>query len=103
MVTAPSLVLQSAYGQTPLIPIPRSRPRTPFRIGFVGTITWHKDVHVLIEAVRQLPASTSEAWIFGGLDLAPGYVAGLCDRADGLPIRFMGGRTRECRRGVCRD
>lgn len=83
-------VRQSPNGQIALTPIPTSRPRTPLRIGFVGTITWHKGVHVLISAVRPLPSSTYEVRVFGGLDVAPDYSLRLRDQAVGLPIRFEG-------------
>ncbi|HEY6357143.1 MAG TPA: glycosyltransferase family 4 protein [Vicinamibacterales bacterium] len=80
----------SANGQMPMTPIAVTRPRMPLRIGFVGTIVWHKGVHVLVNAVRALPASGYELRIFGGWDVAPDYVADLRARAVGLPVRFEG-------------
>jgi glycosyltransferase involved in cell wall biosynthesis len=80
----------SAYGQVPMAPIAVIRPRKPLRIGFVGTIVWHKGVHVLVDAVRALPASRYELRIFGGWDVAPEYVSELRARAVGLPARFEG-------------
>ncbi|HEY6357708.1 MAG TPA: glycosyltransferase, partial [Vicinamibacterales bacterium] len=50
----------SANGQMPMTPIAVTRPRMPLRIGFVGTLVWHKGVHVLIDAVRALPGSGYE-------------------------------------------
>jgi glycosyltransferase involved in cell wall biosynthesis len=89
----------AAYGQTLITPIEVTRPRTPLRIGFVGTIAWHKGVHVLIDAVRTLGAPRVELLIFGGLDVAPDYVAELRARAAGWPVRFEGAfepsQTRE--------
>src|SRR5262249_16647428 len=38
----------SANGQTRLRAIQVARPRAPLRIGFIGTIAWHKGVHTLI-------------------------------------------------------
>ena len=32
-----------------------SRSRGPLRIGYVGTLVWHKGVHVLLDAVRASP------------------------------------------------
>jgi glycosyltransferase involved in cell wall biosynthesis len=80
----------SAYGQTPITPIEVTRPRTPLRIGFVGTIAWHKGVHVLLDAVRRFSASQYEVRIFGSLDIAPDYVGDLRTQAAGLPVRFEG-------------
>ena len=60
------------------------------RIGFVGTLAWHKGAHVLVDAVRTLPASSYELRIFGDPAVAAGYAADLRRRADGLPVRFMG-------------
>jgi glycosyltransferase involved in cell wall biosynthesis len=66
------------------------RPRAPMRLGFVGSIVWHKGVHVLIDAVRALPRSTFDVRVFGSLDTAPDYVADLRRAAADLPIRFEG-------------
>ena len=47
----------SDYGFVPLTIVAAKRgARGPLRIGFVGTLVWHKGVHVLIDAVRSLPA-----------------------------------------------
>jgi len=61
------------------------------RIGFVGTLVWHKGAHILVEAVRRLPAESVEVLIFGNLETFPGYVHDLRASAEGLPIHFMGG------------
>ena len=37
---------------------PVADPSAPLRFGFVGTLVWHKGVHVLLDAVRALPAAT---------------------------------------------
>ena len=65
----------------------------PLRIGFVGTLTWHKGPHVLIEAARRLPAAAYDVQLHGNPHVFPDYAADLQRRADGLPIRFMGGFT----------
>lgn len=80
----------SDYGFVPLLRPPRSVTRGPVRIGYVGTLVWHKGVHVLLEAVRGLPASDYELRIFGDLAVFPDYSAELEARAAGLPVRFMG-------------
>ncbi len=62
----------------------------PLRIGFVGTLVWHKGVHVLIDALRDLPAGRYSVEIFGDLTVFPAYVADLRQRAAELPVRFAG-------------
>ena len=62
----------------------------PLRIGFVGTLVWHKGVHVLLAAARRLPPSKYEVLIHGDLHTFPEYVASLRRSADGLPIQFRG-------------
>ena len=80
----------SDNGQAPL-PVARRRPRGDrLRIGFVGTLVWHKGAHVLLEAVRLLPAGRFEVSLFGHLDWVPGYVTSLRAQARGLPVRFRG-------------
>jgi glycosyltransferase involved in cell wall biosynthesis len=72
-----------------------SRPARPpsgtrLRMGFVGTLAWHKGAHVLLDAVRRLPKDKYEVQIHGDPQVFPGYVADLRRRAEGLPVRFMG-------------
>jgi len=69
--------------------------RGPLRIGFVGTLVWHKGVHVLIDAVRGLPADAYELAIIGNPDVFPDYAAQLRARAAGLPVRFAGAIPRD--------
>jgi glycosyltransferase involved in cell wall biosynthesis len=80
----------SDYGFAPLQPPQRSCATGPLRIGYVGTLVWHKGVHVLLDAVRNLPASSYELKIFGDTNVFPPYVADLRARASGLPVTFMG-------------
>jgi glycosyltransferase involved in cell wall biosynthesis len=47
-------------------------------------------VHVLLEAVRQLPAGAWEVEIWGALDTFPPYTASLRKLASGLPVSFRG-------------
>jgi glycosyltransferase involved in cell wall biosynthesis len=67
----------------------------PLRVGYVGTLVWHKGVHVLIDAIRQLPRGQVEALIFGNTDTFPDYTAELRASARGLPVRFMGRFQRD--------
>jgi len=83
----------SDYGFPPLGPLPRRRPERrpgPLRVGFAGTLVWHKGVHVLIEAVRRLPPDGCELLIFGDPEVFPDYAADLRRRSAGLAVRFMG-------------
>jgi glycosyltransferase involved in cell wall biosynthesis len=56
----------------------------------VGTLVWHKGVHVLLDAVSQLPAGDYELLVFGDPDVFPDYVASLRESARGMPVRFLG-------------
>ena len=60
------------------------------RIGYVGTLVWHKGVHALIDAVRGLPRTAYTVKVFGDLGVFPEYVADLRVRARGLPVAFEG-------------
>lgn len=90
-----SKIRVSDYGFVPMVSRPRTERHGPLRIGFVGTLVWHKGVHVLLDAVRALPAAGFELKIFGSQEVNPEYVSGLRAQAAGLPIRFMGPFDRE--------
>jgi glycosyltransferase involved in cell wall biosynthesis len=47
-------------------------------------------VHVLVDAVRGLPAGSYDARVFGSLETAPEYVTTLRRQAVGLPVMFKG-------------
>jgi glycosyltransferase involved in cell wall biosynthesis len=83
----------SDYGFAPLRRPPQ-RPTVPtdgpLRIGFVGTLVWHKGVHVLVDAARRLEPGRFEILLFGDPEVFPSYVASLRSMAEGLPVRFMG-------------
>ena len=87
----------SDYGFVPLGRASRNgdERRGPLRIGYVGTLVWHKGVHVLLDAVRGLAPAAYELKIFGNPDVFPDYTADLHERARGLPVRFMGTFDRE--------
>jgi len=91
-----SRIRVSDYGFAPLKPaVDPGGKDEPLRIGYVGTLVWHKGVHVLVDAVRRLPASSYEVKIFGSPDASPEYAADLRARAAGLPVRFMGAFDRD--------
>jgi glycosyltransferase involved in cell wall biosynthesis len=88
----------SDYGFVPLLRSIRNGndgTRRPLRIGYVGTLVWHKGVHVLLDAVRGIPLNAYELKIFGNPDVFPDYSAALLGGAAGLPVRFMGAFDRE--------
>jgi glycosyltransferase involved in cell wall biosynthesis len=80
----------SDYGFPPLPKTERPHTGSPLRIGFVGTLVWHKGVHVLLEAIRRLPDSGWSLSIHGDLNVFPEYVSGLRRQAAGRPVSFCG-------------
>ena len=95
----------SDYG---FVPLPGLRagarePETRLRIGFVGTLVWHKGAHVLLEAARLLPPEAVEIKIFGDLQTFPDYVDRLRRLAEGLPVRFLGAFNGESAAEVYAD
>ena len=87
----PSKLRVIEHGFPPMAAARRVPGGGPLRIGFVGTLVWHKGVHVLLDAVRRLPADAYELHIHGDLETDSEYVADLRRRADGLPVHFRGG------------
>jgi glycosyltransferase involved in cell wall biosynthesis len=84
-------VVVSDYGFAPLA----RPPRTPdadgrLRVGFIGTLVWHKGADVLIDAAARLPAGRVDVRVFGDPGVFPEYSAALRTAAHGLPVRFMG-------------
>jgi len=69
--------------------------RDRLRIGFVGTLVWHKGVHVLLEAIQGLPTDAFDVTIFGDPEVFPHYSSQLRTQAAGLPVRFAGAVARE--------
>jgi glycosyltransferase involved in cell wall biosynthesis len=88
----------SDYGFARFDAVPRT-PGDKLRIGFVGTLVWHKGPHVLIEAIQGLPTEKFELKLYGDPNVFPDYVRTLRELAQNAPVRFMGGfdqsRTRE--------
>jgi glycosyltransferase involved in cell wall biosynthesis len=85
-----SRVHVSDYGFAPLPAAKTERRDGVLRIGFIGTLVWHKGVHVLIDAVRGLDPETYHLAIFGDPNTFSDYAAELRARANGLPVAFMG-------------
>ena len=85
----------SDYGFPIREPRRRAPGAGPLRVGYVGTLVWHKGVHTLIEAVGRVPAGRIETLIFGDTEMFPDYTAELRRLAGGAAIRFMGGFDRD--------
>ena len=85
----------SDYGLPRLELTRRAASDGRLRVGFVGTLVWHKGAHVLIEAVRGLPAGRVDVRLHGDPSAFPSYVGRLRAAATGLPVRFMGPFDRE--------
>jgi glycosyltransferase involved in cell wall biosynthesis len=80
----------SDYGFVPLTRLARPAPHRPLRLGFVGTLVWHKGVHVLLEALQSLPGEDYSLSIYGDMVAFPDYVASLRALAAGMPVTFKG-------------
>ena len=84
-------VIVSDYGFVPLARQPRvADPDRRLRVGFVGTLAWHKGADLAVDAIRRLPADRVDLRIFGDPGVFPEYSAALRQRALGLPVHFMG-------------
>jgi glycosyltransferase involved in cell wall biosynthesis len=90
----------SDYGFRKMTPDRREGGGGRLRIGFVGTLVWHKGVHVLLEAAGRLPRESYELTVFGDPTVFPQYSAELRRLAEGLPVRFMGAFDREAAASV---
>jgi len=85
----------SDYGfRPPVAGPPPAQPGGPLRVGFVGTLVWHKGAHVLLEAARGLRGEF-EVLIHGDTNVFPDYVATLRKSAIGAPVAFAGGFDRD--------
>ena len=85
-----SRVRVSDYGFPHVTRPTRAAAGARLRIGFVGTLAWHKGAHVLLDALRRLPGDKYELQIHGDVKVFPDYVADLRRRAHDMPVRFMG-------------
>ena len=85
----------SDYGFPPLPPLPAVPRRAdgygePLRLGYVGTLVWHKGIHVLLEALRLLDGERLELEVHGDPDTFPAYAERLRAASAALPVRFLG-------------
>jgi glycosyltransferase involved in cell wall biosynthesis len=76
----PKLIIEEPYGveiSRSEINSPRRIARQPLRIGYIGTLAWHKGCHVLLKAFNSLPAGKAVLTIYGNPDDFPEYAAHL--------------------------
>ena len=89
----PENIVFAPYGinLTYFQPRPR-RCQVALRVGFIGTLSEHKGVHLLVEAVKSLqPALPLELKIWGKQEEDPGYFAHLSELAsEDRRIQFCG-------------
>jgi glycosyltransferase involved in cell wall biosynthesis len=83
----------SANGFNVMPPVVRGERHGPIRIGFVGSMVWHKGPHVLIAAARRLRGAF-DVVLAGDPNVGPEYCARLSRDANGLPVRFAGAFDR---------
>jgi glycosyltransferase involved in cell wall biosynthesis len=69
----------------PALPSPPMRPH----FGFIGSIAWHKGVHVLVEAFNRLPAEAALT-LYGSEAGAPEYAAQVRAMVRHPHVRFAG-------------
>ena len=62
----------------------------PLRVGYVGSLVWHKGVHVLLEAVKQLQDARVQLRVHGDPALDPEYVESLRNSTAGASVEFHG-------------
>jgi len=69
---------------------PEERPDARITFGYVGTLAPHKGVHVLLEALRRLPAGSCRLKVYGSDGHYLEYGRLLRELADGLDVEFCG-------------
>jgi len=107
LITAPSSYLVEKYKEagvkddiifastngidlSPFEGFTRKERKDKVRFSFIGTVSPHKGVHVLIEAFNRLPGDAAELNIFGNLDHVPHYTHSLEKLARHPGIHFRG-------------
>jgi glycosyltransferase involved in cell wall biosynthesis len=79
-------------GVKPISAVVRERmPGAPLRILCVGVLLPHKGAHVLLAALKGLPADAVEVSVYGAVvPFWRSYADGLYEAARGLPVQFCG-------------
>jgi len=68
----------------------RKVPSDTLRFGYMGTIQWHKGVHVLVQAFNQINDPQVELRIHGEPSVAPAYFAEIQRLVRNPRVRFLG-------------
>ncbi len=84
-------------------PKPPRSTEAPLRLGYIGQVSPHKGVHLLVEAVRRLPGGSVCLDIHGPEDQDAAYMARLRAMAEGQPIDFRGTFPKERMRDIFSD
>jgi glycosyltransferase involved in cell wall biosynthesis len=72
-------------------------PAHPLHVGYIGSLTRHKGVHVLVEAFLRIPPERATLDVYGSPDAFPEYSARLQQMAEGRPhIRLRGAFEHSC-------
>lgn len=88
---APDRIVYSDYGF--VVEPFRARHRrasTVLRVGYVGTISEFKGVHLIIDALREVRDDSIECRIYGDLDVFPDYRDRLLRAGTPPTVRYMG-------------
>ncbi|MBN3906211.1 MAG: glycosyltransferase family 4 protein [Nostoc sp. NMS1] len=109
-VIAPTVFLRKAYVRNGLtVPIydikfgvnlpiltKSTRPiNAPIRFGFIGQMTVHKGVDILVDAFCRLPYGAAELYLFGSEKQDPDYSLNLHKKANGYTVKFCGTFPKE--------
>ena len=78
---------------TDLVMEEKVEEKRPFRVGYIGGLSWQKGVHTLIQAFTQLP-DPCQLWIAGDPTFDPEYVATLKQQAN-QNVTFLGKLNRD--------
>jgi glycosyltransferase involved in cell wall biosynthesis len=87
----PERIVHSDYGffTTPFVCTRRPAPAT-LRVGYVGTISEYKGVHLVVDAFREIETPGMECRIYGDLDTFPDYKRRLLEKPTPPAVRYMG-------------
>ncbi|HYC76590.1 MAG TPA: glycosyltransferase, partial [Planctomycetota bacterium] len=87
----PARIVRLPYGMDPpRRTSPISRPGSPLRIGYFGTVTPHKGPDLLIDAFSALPPGAATLDVHGRDDQRPEFSGPLKRRGRALGVRFHG-------------
>jgi glycosyltransferase involved in cell wall biosynthesis len=70
-------VLENGLNVARIRSFPRSPERDRLRLTYLGSLAWQKGVHVLLEAIRGLPADRIRLRVYGNIGTFPEYVTRL--------------------------